>query len=34
MGPADRIRYQRVNERTGDEVEHSDIVKGADVGSD
>ena len=31
-GTADRIRYQRVNERTGDEVEYSDIVKGADVG--
>jgi DNA end-binding protein Ku len=33
-GTADRIRYQRVNERTGDEVEYSDIVKGADVGGD
>jgi DNA end-binding protein Ku len=33
-GTADRIRYQRVNERTGDEVEYSDIVKGADVGAD
>ncbi|HTU72665.1 MAG TPA: Ku protein [Trebonia sp.] len=31
-GTADRIRYQRVNERTGDEVGYSDIVKGADVG--
>jgi DNA end-binding protein Ku len=31
-GTADRIRYQRVNERTGDEVEYSDIVKGADIG--
>ncbi|HEY1706198.1 MAG TPA: Ku protein [Trebonia sp.] len=30
-GTADRIRYQRVNERTGDEVKYSDIVKGADV---
>ncbi len=31
-GTDDRIRYQRVNERTGDEVEYSDIVRGADVG--
>ncbi|MEV6599858.1 Ku protein [Actinoplanes sp. NPDC051346] len=31
-GTADRIRYQRVNERTGDEVEFDDIVKGTDVG--
>jgi DNA end-binding protein Ku len=31
-GTTDRIRYQRVNERTGDEVAYSDIVKGADVG--
>lgn len=31
-GTADRIRYQRVNERTADEVEYSDIVKGADIG--
>jgi DNA end-binding protein Ku len=31
-GTADRIRYQRVNERTEDEVEYSDIVKGADIG--
>jgi DNA end-binding protein Ku len=31
-GTADRIRYQRVNERTGDEVDYSDIVKGADTG--
>jgi DNA end-binding protein Ku len=29
---ADRIRYQRVNERTSDEVEYSDVVKGADTG--
>ena len=29
-GTADRIRYQRVNERTTDEVEYSDIVKGAE----
>jgi DNA end-binding protein Ku len=27
----DRIRYQRVNERTADEVEYSDIVKGAET---
>ena len=31
-GTADRIRYQRVNQRTGDEVDYSDIVKGADTG--
>ena len=31
-GTADRIRYQRVNERTGREVGYSDIVKGVDVG--
>ncbi|GAA0898035.1 Ku protein [Pseudonocardia zijingensis] len=31
-GTSDRIRYQRVNERTGKEVEYSDIVKGKDVG--
>jgi DNA end-binding protein Ku len=31
-GTSDRIRYQRVNERTDDEVEYSDIVKGADIG--
>ncbi len=31
-GTADRIRYQRVNERTGDEVGYADIVKGADIG--
>ena len=30
-GTDDRIRYQRVNERTGDEVDYGDIVKGADV---
>jgi len=29
---ADRIRYRRVNERTGKEVDYDDIVKGADVG--
>jgi DNA end-binding protein Ku len=31
-GTGDRIRYQRVNERTGDEVDYADIVKGAEVG--
>jgi len=29
---SDRIRYQRINERTGKEVEYSDIVKGREVG--
>jgi DNA end-binding protein Ku len=31
-GTGDRIRYQRVNERTGKEVDFANIVKGADVG--
>lgn len=31
-GTSDRIRYKRINERTGEEVPFSDIVKGADVG--
>ncbi|HEX4432433.1 MAG TPA: Ku protein [Frankiaceae bacterium] len=31
-GAADRIRYKRVNERTGREVDYGDIVKGTDVG--
>src|SRR5260221_14023787 len=31
-GTADRVRYERVNERTGHEVEYSDIVKGAGTG--
>lgn len=31
-GTGDRIRYQRVNERTGDEVGYADVVKGADTG--
>ncbi len=31
-GTGDRIRYQRVNERTGKEVDFSHIVKGADIG--
>ncbi|GAA1829042.1 hypothetical protein GCM10009836_03570 [Pseudonocardia ailaonensis] len=31
-GTSDRVRVQRVNERTGEEVEFADIVKGAEVG--
>jgi DNA end-binding protein Ku len=31
-GTSDRIRYKRVNENTGKEVEYQDIVKGYDVG--
>lgn len=31
-GTADRIRYQRVNDRTGEEVDYADIVKGKDIG--
>lgn len=31
-GTNDRIRYHRVNERTGKEVDYDDIIKGADVG--
>jgi DNA end-binding protein Ku len=31
-GTDDRIRYKRVNERTGREVDYSDIVKGAELG--
>ncbi len=31
-GTTDRVRYRRVNERTGDEVAFADIVKGYDVG--
>jgi DNA end-binding protein Ku len=31
-GTSDRIRYKRVNERTGEEVPFADIVKGAEVG--
>ena len=31
-GTSDRIRYRRVNERTGREVEYADIVKARDVG--
>ncbi|MEU4358732.1 Ku protein [Streptomyces virginiae] len=33
-GTADRIRNRRVNERTGDEVDLADIVKGYDTGSE
>src|ERR1700759_2251621 len=32
QGTSDRIRYQRVNERTGEEVDFGDIVKGTDTG--
>lgn len=31
-GTADRVRYKRVNERTGEEVGYSDIVKGREAG--
>jgi len=31
-GTSDRIRYQRVNERTGKEVDYARIVRGADIG--
>lgn len=31
-GTSDRIRYQRVNERTGKEVDYSDIVRGHEIG--
>ncbi len=31
-GTSDRIRYKKVNERTGEEVPASDIVKGFDIG--
>ncbi|GID31946.1 non-homologous end joining protein Ku [Paractinoplanes brasiliensis] len=31
-GTSDRIRYKRINERTGKEVDYDNIVKGADVG--
>jgi DNA end-binding protein Ku len=33
-GTSDRIRYQRVNERTGREVDYSDIVNGREVDGD
>lgn len=32
QGTKDRIRYKRVNERTGKEVDYGDIVRGAEVG--
>lgn len=32
QGTTDRIRYKRVNERTGKEVDYGDIVRGAEVG--
>ena len=31
-GTADRIRQKRVNERTGEEVEYAEVVKGYDLG--
>ncbi|SHK50554.1 DNA end-binding protein Ku [Pseudonocardia thermophila] len=31
-GTSDRVRNKRVNERTGEEIDFADIVKGADVG--
>jgi DNA end-binding protein Ku len=30
-GTSDRIRYRRVNERTGDEVDYADVVKGYEL---
>jgi DNA end-binding protein Ku len=33
-GTADRIRYKKVNERTGKEVESANIVKGVDLGGE
>jgi DNA end-binding protein Ku len=33
-GTKDRIRYKRINERTGREVDYDDIVKGAEVGDE
>jgi DNA end-binding protein Ku len=33
-GTSDRIRYKRINERTGREVDYDDIVKGAEVGDE
>jgi DNA end-binding protein Ku len=32
QGTSDRIRYQRINERTGAEVDYADVVRGADIG--
>lgn len=34
QGTKDRIRYKRVNERTGKEVDYGDVVRGAEVGDD
>ena len=34
QGTSDRIRYKRVNERTGEEVNYRDIVKGREVDDD
>lgn len=34
QGTSDRIRYKRVNESTGNEVEYQDIVKGYEVSED
>ena len=31
-GSTNRIRYKRIDEGTGDEVDYADIVKGVDVG--
>lgn len=31
-GTGDRVRYKKINERTGDEVDNDDIVKGYDLG--
>ena len=31
-GSTDRIRYKRVNERTGEEIDYDDVVKGVDAG--
>ncbi|WP_216205425.1 non-homologous end joining protein Ku [Amycolatopsis aidingensis] len=31
-GTSDRVRYRRVNERTGEEVDHRDLVQGYDLG--
>lgn len=31
-GTSDRVRYKRINERTGEEVDYNDVVKGREVG--
>lgn len=33
-GTADRVRYRRVNERTGEDVDYDDLVKGLPAGDD